>query len=173
MNSEMNTGMRTIVVGIGNPILGDDGVGIHIIRALRLNRHLPPDIKIDEAQTGGLNLLDLITGFDYAILVDAVSLSGYVHGEISRFDLFDLPTVHSQNPHDVSLLEALSMAEVLGHTSIPRNITIIGVNLEQIPREFSENVSTSIRKCIPKAVNLILHEIQEIKKQEENLEINT
>ena len=168
----MNSVMKTIVVGIGNPILGDDGVGIHITRKLQKNKNLSSDITVEEAQTGGMNLLDLIIGFDHAILVDAVSLTGCAHGEVNRFDLSDLPTVHSQNPHDVSLSEAISMIETLGHSSVPQNITIIGVNLKQIPREFTETISSEIRACIPQAVDMILSELQSLTKQD-NLNVNT
>jgi hydrogenase maturation protease len=165
--------MKTIVVGIGNPILGDDGVGIHVIRALQQHQQFPSDITVEEAQTGGMNLLDLITGFDHAILVDAVSFSDCEHGMINRFDISELPTVHSQNPHDVSLPEALDLAKSLGHASIPQTITIIGVNLSCIPKTFSESLSDEIKACIPRAVDLVLYEISKIKKQQNNMKKNT
>ena len=65
--------MKTIVLGVGNPILQDDGVGIHV--ANQLKQHVNhPNVTIDEALTGGMNLLDLITGYDKAILIDAVNI---------------------------------------------------------------------------------------------------
>ncbi len=64
--------MKTIVLGIGNPILQDDGVGIHVINELR--QHLKDSrVIVDIAYTGGMNLLDLIRGFDKVILIDAVT----------------------------------------------------------------------------------------------------
>ncbi len=63
--------MKTIVLGVGNPILQDDGVGIHVINELRA--HLKDSrVTLDIAYTGGMNLLDMIRGFDKVILVDAV-----------------------------------------------------------------------------------------------------
>ena len=168
----MNPIMKTIVVGIGNPILGDDGVGIHISRELQKNKHFSSDVTVEEAQTGGMNLLDLISGFDHAILVDAVSLNGCTHGEINRYDLSDLPTVHSQNPHDVSLSEAISLTKALGHSSVPKKIIIIGVNLKQIPREFTETISPEIQACIPQAVDLILSELKRLTEQD-SVNMNT
>ena len=156
--------MKTIVVGIGNPILGDDGIGIHIIRDLKNQQHIPSDVVVDEAQTGGMNLLDIISGYDHAILVDAVAIADRAHGEVIRFQIDELPTVHSQNPHDVSLPEALRLAETLGDTNIPKDITIIGVNLKNIPREFSDVLSPEIKKCIPQAVDMVILELQKIIK---------
>ena len=67
--------MKTIVLGIGNLILSDDGVGIHVARELK-KRIKNKDITIDEAFTGGMNLLDLMIGYDKAIIIDAVKAGG-------------------------------------------------------------------------------------------------
>jgi hydrogenase maturation protease len=155
--------MKTIIVGIGNPILGDDGIGIHIIRNLKKHQEFPHDVDVAEAHTGGMNLLDVISGYDQVILVDAVSLVDYAHGAVKKFQIDELPTVHSQNPHDVSFPEALHLAKTLGDHQIPKSITIIGVNLKEIPREFSDSLSDEVKNSIPIAVNMILLELQHMK----------
>jgi len=152
--------MRTIVVGIGNLILGDDGIGIHIVRSVQKHRQTRDDVTFDEVQTGGMNLLDVIRGYDKAILIDAVSFSEVDHGRVRRFHISDLPTVHSNNPHDVSFPDALLLAEKIGDPDIPDDITIIGVNLGQVPMEFTEELSPHIKECIPTAVSMVLDELQ-------------
>jgi hydrogenase maturation protease len=154
--------MRTIVLGVGNQILGDDGVGVHV--ANELKKHIQnPDVIIDEAITGGMNLLDLILGYDKVIIIDAVKTeTGETgeNGEVKRIPLNDFSTMHSCNPHDVSLVEAIKMATKLGETRIPKDIIVIGVMMKHIPCEFGEKLSKNIAAAVPKAVEMTLNEIK-------------
>jgi hydrogenase maturation protease len=151
--------MKTIVLGVGNQILGDDGVGVHIAKELR--KHIQhPDVTIDEAITGGMNLLDLILGYDKAIIADAVKTEGEENGTVKRIPIGDFSTMHSCNPHDVSLIEAIEIAKKIGETKIPREIIIIGVMMRQIPCEFGEKLSKNIAAAVPKAVEMALNEIK-------------
>jgi hydrogenase maturation protease len=151
--------MKTIVLGIGNPILGDDGVGVHV--ANELKKHInDPNITIDEAITGGMNLLDLILGYDKAIIIDAVKTEYGEKGEVKRIPLSNFSTMHSCNPHDVSLIEAIQMAKKMGEEKIPKEIIVIGVIMKQIPCEFGEKLSNKIATAVPKAVELTLNEIR-------------
>ena len=151
--------MKTIILGIGNQILGDDGVGIHV--ANEIKKHVEnPDITVDEAITGGMNLLDLLLGYEKAILIDAVKSNDGSHGEVRRITLGDFNTMHSCNPHDVSLIEAIEMAKKMGETRIPKDIVIIGVMMKNIPCEFGEELSKEIAATVPEAVNLALKEIE-------------
>ena len=137
--------MKTIVLGVGNLILGDDGVGIHVVNEVK-KQIKNPDITIDEAITGGMNLLDLLLGYDKAVIVDAVKSDNSEHGEVKRIPLSDFNTMHSCNPHDVSLIEAIEMAKKMGEEKIPKEIIIIGVMMKQIPCEFGEELSKKIGK---------------------------
>jgi hydrogenase maturation protease len=151
--------MKTIVIGVGNPILQDDGVGIHV--ANQLKQHVShPDITFDEAFTGGMNLLDLILGYDKAILIDAVNIKNAKNGEVKRFLISDFPSAHSNNPHDVSLLEALKLAEHLGEKRIPNEIVIIGIVLKEIPYVFGDQLSSKIAAAVPEAVKLTISELE-------------
>jgi len=147
--------MKTIVVGIGNPILGDDGVGIHILRSLQKQGKYPDHICFEEAPTGGMNLLDLIHGFDTAILIDAVSFDEKEKGLVELYSLDSFSTLHATNPHDVSFPEALSLAHQLGDSKIPKKICIVGVNIKSHPIEFTETLSPSVKNSIPRAVNMV------------------
>jgi len=151
--------MKTIVLGVGNLILGDDGVGIHVVNEVK-KQIKNPDITIDEAITGGMNLLDLLLGYDKAVIVDAVKSDNSEHGEVKRIPLSDFNTMHSCNPHDVSLIEAIEMAKKMGEEKIPKEIIIIGVMMKQIPCEFGEELSKKIQEAVPKAVELTLNEIK-------------
>jgi len=151
--------MKTIILGIGNLILGDDGVGVHV--ANEVKTHIDsPNITVDEAITGGMNLLDLLLGYDKAIIIDAVKSKDSKKGEVKRIKLSDFTTMHSCNPHDVSLIEAIEMAKKLGEDRIPKEIIIIGIMMEEIPCEFGEELSEKIVAAVPKAVKMTLNEIK-------------
>jgi hydrogenase maturation protease len=151
--------MKTIILGVGNQILGDDGVGVHV--ANELKKHIKnPDITIDEGITGGMNLLDLILGYDKAIIIDAVKAKDGKNGEVKKIPLNEFSTIHSCNPHDVSLSEAINMAKKMGENRIPKEILIVGILMKEIPCEFKEKLSEKIAKAVPKAVKIVLNEIR-------------
>jgi hydrogenase maturation protease len=151
--------MKTIILGVGNLILGDDGVGVHIARELK-KQIQDPNITIDEAITGGMNLLDLLLGYDKAIIIDAVKTENGENGDVKRIPLGDFSTMHSCNPHDVSLMEAIEMAKKMGEDRIPKEIIVVGVMMKQIPCEFGEQLSKNITAAVPKAVEMTLNEIR-------------
>ncbi|MBD3262872.1 hydrogenase maturation protease [Candidatus Woesearchaeota archaeon] len=150
--------MKIIVLGVGNLILGDDGVGVHVANEIRKQVN-DPDIIIDEAITGGMNLLDLIKGYDKAVIIDAVKSDIKEHGKVKRIPIGYFNTMHSCNPHDVSLTEAIELAKKMGEKKIPKEIIIIGIMMKQIPCEFGENLSDEIKATVPKAVEMTLNEI--------------
>jgi len=154
--------MKTIVLGVGNPILCDDGVGIHVARQIK-EKINDPNIVVDEAITGGMNLLDLMTGYDKAILIDAVNIKDANVGEVKCFPLGNLSTTHSNNPHDVSLMESLELAKKLGQDKIPSEIIVVGIVLKEIPYVFGEKLSPEIAKAVPKAIKATLREIEKMR----------
>jgi hydrogenase maturation protease len=157
--------MKTIVLGIGNPILRDDGAGIHVAHQLK---HYITDQKVtvDEAYTGGMNLLDMMIGYDKAILIDTVNIADAKNGEVKRLTLHDSRnTCHSCNPHDVSLQEALRLAEKLGEKNIPKEIIVIGIVVKELQTRFGEQLSKNIQAAVPKAVEMTLLELKKIQRR--------
>lgn len=151
--------MNTIILGIGNPILKDDGVGIHVANSIE-KELTNSNIKIDVAFTGGMNLLDLMRGYDKAILIDAMRMKNKKIGEVGLFDSNNFDTFHTCNPHDVSLNEAINLAKKLGDDNIPKEIKIVGINIGEFSYEFGENLSCEVEKAIPKAINIVKKEVE-------------
>jgi hydrogenase maturation protease len=106
-----------------------------------------------------MNLLDLILGYDKAIIIDAVKIEDGENGEVKRIPLGDFSTMHSCNPHDVSLIEAIEMAKKMGEDRIPPKIIVIGVTMKEISCEFGEKLSKKIATAVPKAVEMTLKEL--------------
>jgi hydrogenase maturation protease len=150
--------MKTLVLGIGNPILQDDGVGLYVITALR-EHVLPSDVMIDSAYTGGMNLLDLMRGYDKVILVDAIKNEESTVGEVKRFLLPAAPSLHSSNPHEISLAEALLLARHLGELALPKEIVVIGIVVQNTV-DFGEHLCTAVAAAVPTAVRMVLTEVK-------------
>ncbi len=157
--------MKTLILGVGNPILCNDGVGLYVAQQVKQQVN-NPDVTIEEAFTGGMNLLDLIVGYDKVIIIDAVIDKKGKNGIVKRYHPTELSTVHSCNPHDVSFIEALTVAKKLGEEHLPQDIVVIGISLPERSCEFGEHLSESIAAAVPQAVKMVLAEIITRKKNE-------
>ncbi len=153
---------KTLIIGLGNPILTDDGVGVKVARELeekiKLEDH--PELTITEASAGGLRLMETILGYERVILIDAYYLNPKTTnpGRIHHLSLDDLrsvtPTQHSTSAHDTSLVTALDAAEKMGY-QIPGEFSIYAVEVENI-LEFSETSTPAVAKAVPLVVSQIL-----------------
>ncbi len=140
--------MRTIVLGLGNPYLGDDGVGWKVIDALEILLEGMPreDLLIDRVSVGGLALMERLVGFDRAILVDAFDPVSGRPGTVHRLTIADLPTLHSNSAHDASLKDALLLGERLG-AQLPDQILIYAIEVNKkwiITEGLSPEVEASV-----------------------------
>lgn len=157
--------MKTIIIGLGNPILTDDGVGVKVAQQLEetidLDAH--PDLTITEASVGGLRLMETLLGYDRVVLIDAFYLNQETThpGEIHRLSIDDLrsvsPTQHSTSAHDTSLVIALEAADKMGY-KVPREFIIYAVEVENI-LEFSETPTPAVAKAIPIVTSEIIAEL--------------
>jgi hydrogenase maturation protease len=144
---------RTLVLGLGNPILRDDGVGWRVVAEVR-GRCAPAAAEFDPVALGGLALMERLIGYDRAILVDAMRSDGGTPGEVRRLSLADLPTLHANAVHDASLKDALALGRKLG-AQLPHDITIIAVEAQDL-FDFGEHLSPPVEAAVPAAVDLVL-----------------
>ena len=153
--------MRTLVIGLGNPILTDDGVGVRV--AEEVSKHLPvdSDIEVTEVSIGGLTLMESMIGYDRVILIDALQLKESNPGTIHRLSLDDLraisSTQHSASPHDTTLVTALEMGKQIG-LNLPEEITIYAIEVENV-LDFSEELTPAVAAALPEAIHSVLQEL--------------
>ena len=156
---------KTLIIGLGNPILTDDGVGVKVAREIEkrvdLKRH--PELTITEASVGGLRLMEAVLDYQRVVLIDAYYLhpETTIPGRIHRLNLDDLrtvsPTQHSTSAHDTSLVTALDAAQKMGY-QVPEEFIIYAVEVENI-LEFSETPTPAVAAAIPEVVDLIIDEL--------------
>ena len=156
---------KTLILGLGNPILTDDGVGVKVAREIeqRINPAAHPGLEITEASAGGLRLMEAVLDYQLVVLIDAYYLDPETThpGKIHRMTLEDLravsPTQHSTSAHDTSLIIALDAAQEMGY-QIPEEFIIYAVEVENI-LDFSETPTPAVAAAIPKVAEMIIEEL--------------
>ncbi len=151
---------RTLIIGVGNTLLSDEGVGVAVAKEL-MNEKLPAGVHVMDAGCALLNVLIDLDEFDKVIIVDAVS-GGGKPGDIYRFDssaLADKASAPrcSASLHEIGILESIAMAEISGAKVPP--ITIIGV--EPAKLELGTELSDQLKSKIPDIVRILKNELAE------------
>jgi hydrogenase maturation protease len=149
--------LKTIVIGIGSLLRGDDAIGIRIAEALE-REPLPPDVKVVTTTAAGLALLDILTGYERALIIDAIQTRQGKPGDVYRLGLDDLPApLHSFTVHDVSLRSALDVGQKMG-LALPAKVVIFAVEVADVT-PLRENCTPNVTEAVPEAVRLVLREI--------------
>jgi hydrogenase maturation protease len=148
----------TLILGLGNPILGDDGVGWRVAEAVQLLvQGRQPPIEVDFASLGGLSLMERVLGYQHVILIDCLETGADPIGTVHSMPLGDLANPmagHSASAHDTSLMTALQAAQTMGeHT--PARIDVVTIEAK-LSYEFSEQLSSPIAAAVPVATRAVL-----------------
>jgi len=147
--------VRTLILGLGNPLVSDDGVGVRVVEHLRGQR-LPPGVDVEDAGTAGLAILDLAAGYDRLVVVDAID-AGSPPGtvlELDRSDLERLGGRHLVSPHDADLLTTLRLGHELG-LPMPAEIACVAVQVADVVT-LSEQCTPAVEAAIPAAAAFAL-----------------
>jgi hydrogenase maturation protease len=159
--------MKTLVVGLGNPILGDDGVGWRV--AEEVDRCLGQSainnqqsaIEIDCVALGGLSLMERMVGYERAIVIDSIGTGQHAPGAVYHFDLDDLydPTSgHTTAAHDMSLMTAMKMGRSLG-AALPQCVTVVAVE-SPYTHDFTEKLTPPVQAAVPVAARIVIDLLQ-------------
>jgi len=158
-----NDNVKTLILGLGNPILSDDGVGCQVAVALK-DRLKEPEIDVLEASVAGLDFLDLLAGYDRAIIIDAIQTGEGMPGQIYRLKSDALAdTRHSGTPHDVNLATALELGRKLS-LPLPQQITIFAIETKDVT-SFGEKCSPEVTKAVPACVEMIVQELNGVQNK--------
>jgi len=150
--------MKTVVLGLGNPILCDDGVGNRIALELEDILGQQQDVTVMETSMSGLSLIDLLAGYDKAIIVDAIQTGKGNVGQIYRLtpDAFN-DTRHASSPHDVNFATALELGNKLG-MAMPKKIVIYAIEVADTST-FSEKCTPEVSRAIPACIKMIIKDL--------------
>jgi hydrogenase maturation protease len=151
--------MRTVIVGMGNPILSDDGIGIRVVRELKVRA---PWADVVELGAGGIRLLDVLPGYERALIVDAMVTGEFACGKFRRMSLDDLQkktarTCNTLCVHDMDLPTAMALGRLAG-LDLPEEVLIWGIEAADV-ENFSEVLSPAVEAAVPIVVQEMVCEL--------------
>ncbi len=152
---------KIVIIGVGNMLMGDDGIGIHAVEALR-HEALPSNVAVFSAETRAFDALEYMDGCDKAVIVDAYRKGG-APGSIYRF-MFDpageIDESFNLSMHDINFVDALKAGR--GIYKLPEEIVIIGVEPEIL--ECRLGLSSKLNDAIPNVVEAVKSELYPLSK---------
>jgi hydrogenase maturation protease len=155
--------MKIIVIGLGNPILGDDGVGWRVAEKVKCHLFSSPSpppltdpVDVECLSLGGISLMEHMIGYDRVILID--SFTGDAHpGSIRVARLDEIPnysSFHITSAHDTSLQNAMKLGRDLG-VLLPMDVTVVGISTLPV-FDLSEELSPPVAEAVPKAAQIVI-----------------
>jgi hydrogenase maturation protease len=148
--------MRVVILGVGNILLTDEGVGVHAVNRLVERYDLPAEVEVIDGGTSGMDCLDQIAGVDHLLIADAMR-SGKEPGTITRLSDDQIQAFFKTriSPHQVGLSDVLATLNL--HGLMPAHIVLIGVE----PRSFATAMALSpdIQARLPQVVEGLVAEL--------------
>jgi len=146
----------SLVIGLGNPLLGDEGIGVRVAEELK-GLPLPDGVSVVEGGTAGLGLIGLMEGYQRVIIVDAADM-GHPPGQVIRFIPAEAQFKTAEAPlslHQIGVGEVLALAQAL--EVAPDELVIIGVQPKRV--EMGAGLSPEVGGSIPQVISIILDEL--------------
>lgn len=156
--------IKTLLVGMGNPYLSDDAVGIRLVRDFSRRLGSAPNLDIiEECSIGGLNFLDLIENFGRLIVVDSIKTIGGIPGHWHRFTAERLrETMNLSNIHDANFATALELGRRMGMAIPPEKETHIFAVEILDNLTFSEKLTDDLERTYPVYSEEIFRELRSL-----------
>lgn len=152
--------MKILVLGVGNILLKDEGIGVHVLEKLRERNALPENVTLQDGGTLGLGLMPMLEeGYDHIIVLDAIKADD-VPGSIYRFSLTDLANTPRAriSPHEIGLLETLTLANL---NDIQFETTIIGIVPDEV-KMWGMELSPTLESRLEEIADFAEREIRKI-----------
>jgi hydrogenase maturation protease len=149
--------MRVMVLGVGNILLRDEGIGVRVIERLKASYAFPENVEIVDGGTAGLDLLPVVSGVDHLIIVDTVK-TGEPPGAIFRFtpDDIEVKVPYKTSLHQIGMVEVFAIAEALGKKI---NGVIIGIQPEDMS-DWGLELTPTIEAKVPELMAFVLKELE-------------
>jgi hydrogenase maturation protease len=145
---------NTVILGIGNILLKDDGIGVHIVEKLK-DENLPSTVELVDGGTSTLDTLSYFLEYEKVIVIDSLK-AGYAPGNIYKIKPEDIKNYKRENLsiHDVQILDVVKLANM--YEKYP-DVTIFGIEPEEIT--FDTEMTDCMKIIIPEVINFIKKEL--------------
>lgn len=156
MNSDGGTKSAILVLGIGNLVMSDDGVGVRVVHELQRSYRFPENVRVVDGGTLGLDLLPMLEEATHLILVDAVE-TGEKPGSLVRLTGRELPIAMQTklSPHQMGLKDLLAVSELMGHS--PGEMVLIGVQPGSV--EMGAELTAEVEAMLEEVTAKVLFEL--------------
>lgn len=145
---------KLLFLGLGNPILSDDAVGIRVVDKIKSIMGDSNGIDFVTGSVAGLRILDVIQGYDELVIVDAIEKGGEP-GTLYKIPIEDLEgTLHFTSLHSINLVTAIELGRKMS-LKIPKRISIYGIEVKNVVK-FSEKMTPEVEESIPKNAEEII-----------------
>ncbi len=145
---------KLLFLGLGNPILSDDAVGIRVVDKIKSIMGDSNGIDFVTGSMAGLRILDVIQGYDELVIVDAIEKGGEP-GTLYKIPIEDLEsTLHLTSLHSINLVTAIELGRKMS-LKIPKRISIYGIEVKDVVK-FSEKMTPEVEGSIPKNAEEII-----------------
>ncbi|NIM11313.1 MAG: hydrogenase maturation protease [Candidatus Aminicenantes bacterium] len=156
----MNNNKKKLILGLGNDILMDDGVGPRVVRKLE-EKYPLPGTEYRTASLGGMDIVELISGYEWVVFIDAIKTKNGIPGTVYEFTTADFKeTLHLTTIHDISFLSAIQLEKQLG-LHIPKDIHVFAIEIIE-DQVFGENFSPPLQERFDQIVEEIHTKIQSL-----------
>ena len=146
--------MKTLVLGLGNPILGDDGIGIRVVQELRKRVN---GVEFKECSIAGVGVLDEIDGYDRVVIIDAIKTGTGDPGTIYKLKLENFDKTCPMGSHGCGLATVIELGRRIGY-KVPKVIDIYAIEVKN-NEEFGEDLTPELAKQMDNIVETIAKEI--------------
>jgi hydrogenase maturation protease len=161
-----NVSRRIIILGLGNLIRSDDGVGIHAIHQLMRDRRIPESVELLDGGTLGLQLLPAIQGVTHLLVLDAIN-TGAIPGTLARFDMSEMePLPGSPSVHQIGFADVMAALRLL--EKFPQRMILLGVQPEETG--WGDKLSNAVQTSLPALIEAAMDELQQWVPQSELVE---
>jgi hydrogenase maturation protease len=152
--------VKKLVLGVGNTIMGDDGVGISVVRVVRDRLRSRADIEVKEVSVSGFKLVEEMLGYKKVIIADSYASHDSTPGRIREFTPEDFKdTLHVSSPHGADFATGLRLYRSIEPNKVPSAMRIFTVDIHPT-NTFCERLSEPVRQAALKLAELIVHEIE-------------
>jgi len=143
--------MRTLVLGLGNELAGDDAVGI--VAARRVRERVDGEVDVVESSASGLALIELLSGYERAVIIDAIRTGRAPAGTILEMELTEVGRVVAPSLHQAGLAELAAVAERSG-IAFPSEATVLAVEVTD-PFTLGSPMSPAVQRSVPALVDRV------------------
>ena len=159
--------MKTVILGIGNPLLGDDGAGWRVADQIRQLFTPNSELNIENCSLDGLSLMEKISGYDAAILIDTIYTGINKKGSVLTSNLSNVENASwtsAYSQHNMPISSALKLGRFL-NIDLPddSNVFIIAIEAEKLYK-FEERLTPKVEKAIPVATSHVTEILNKITK---------